>query len=298
MKLGAYIVKNLFGEPEELTKAHVIYFKIFELFMVYEVIWHSWYWGIYTLKIRDVVLPLGLARLVDISFMHNEFMPIIVASLTTIIVLVAFFRIGSKWLYAIALLLFHILYVARFSIGEIPHSANLVGMALFSFAIGLGFFDKKNERYRFIIGITIFYIGAGYFSASISKLIGTGITWVDGRHLWLWIAEKGTDILSREGEFQYTFVQTLALNSIPIATMILIVGILTEFFGILFWFNKARPFIALFLIGMHFGVTLSMNIRFDAFMIELFILGFPWPEWYNRYQHKIRGFFEPDKIPI
>lgn len=171
-------------------------------------------------------------------------------------------------------------------------------MALFSFAMGLAFFENKSERYRFIIGITIFYIGAGYFSASISKLIGTGVTWVDGRHLWLWIAEKGTDILSREGEFQYTFIQTLALNSIPIATMILIVGILTEFFGILFWFNKVRPYIALALIGMHFRVTLSMNIRFDAFMIELFILGFPWPEWYNRYQHKIRGFFEPDKIPI
>ncbi|GAB5408704.1 MAG: hypothetical protein BalsKO_10690 [Balneolaceae bacterium] len=65
----------------------------------------------------------------------------------------------------------------------------------------------------------------------MSKLIGKGINWVDGRHLWLWIAEKGTDILSREGEFQYTIVQEIALKSIPaLQPAMLVVGILSRVF--------------------------------------------------------------------
>ena len=298
MKIGKQIAWDLFGHPNEVTNAHYVYLKAFELFTAGMTIMLAWEWGLYTLKITDVVLPLGIARIIDISFMHNQFMPLFNASLITILVLISFFRIGYKWQYMIVFLLLHIQYVARFSIGEIPHSANLAGMALFSFAMGTLFFENKDNRYRFIIGITIFYIGFGYFSASISKLIGTGINWVDGRHLWLWIAEKGTDILSREGEFQYTIVQEIALRSIPAATAMLMVGILTEFFGILIWFRKLRPFITLSIVGMHFGVMMSMNIRFDAFMFELLLIGMPWPEWYNMYKHKIAYFLKPENLPV
>ncbi len=297
-RLGKLITSNLFDGPEELTRAHQIYFKFFEFFVVYEVIKLSWEWGLYTLKITDVVLPLGIANLIDISFMHGNQLPIINAVLISAIMLISFFRIGSKWLYSIAFILLHFQYVARFSIGEIPHSANLVGMALFSFALGIAFFEKASSRYRFIFGFTIFYIGLGYFSASISKLIGTGPGWIDGRHLWLWIAEKGTDILSREGEFSYTIVQTLALNSIPAATLMLLIGISTEFFGILCWFKKLRPFIILSLIGMHFGVMLSMNIRFDSFMMELLILAFPYPEIYLKYKDQIKSYISGKLIRI
>lgn len=287
MSIGKVITQNLYGEPEELSSAHRVYFKIFELFTLYYVIQLSWEWGLYTLKITDVVLPLGIANIIDISFMHGNNLPLINATLISVLMLFAFFRKGEKWIYMVALVLLHLQYVARFSIGEIPHSANLVGMALFSFAVGCTFFEKELHRYRFIFGFTIFYIGLGYFSASISKLIGTGIFWVDGRHLWLWIAEKGTDILSREGSFSYSFVQELALRSIPAATLMLLIGILTEFFGILIWFKKLRPYVTLALVGMHFGVMMSMNIRFDSFMIELLILGFPYPELMNRYNFKI-----------
>ena len=206
----------------------------------------------------------------------------------------AFFRKGPNWLYMFVFILLHIQYVARFSIGEIPHSANLPGMALFSFAVGMIFFKDKVHLYRFIFGFTLFYIGLGYFSASMSKLIGTGPSWIDGRHLWLWIAEKGTDILGREGAFDYNFVQTLALNSIPAATLMLFIGIFTEFIGPLVWFRKTRPYAILALVGMHYGVMLSMNIRFDAFMIELLLVGLPWPEWYDRY----KGIFKKSPLKV
>ena len=163
MKIRSKISRDLFGHPDEVTNAHFVYLKIFEFFTAWMTIKLAWEWGLYTLKITDVVLPLGLARIIDISFMHNQYMPIINAILITIIVLVSFLRVGFKWQYMVAFILLHIQYVARFSIGEIPHSANLAGMALFSFAMGTLFFDQKDNRYRFIIGITIFYIGFGYF---------------------------------------------------------------------------------------------------------------------------------------
>jgi hypothetical protein len=298
MNLGKLITENLFGKPDQLTSAHRFYFKLFELYIVYETINLAWEWGLYTLKISDVVLPLGIANLIDISFMHDNYLPIINAIAISILLVLSFFRKGSKWQYAVVFVLLHFQYVARFSIGEIPHSANLVGMAIFSFAVGLAAFQNELHRYRFIIGFTIFYIGLGYFSASISKLIGTGPNWIDGRHLWLWIAEKSTDILSREGQFNYNFVQITALKSIPAATFMLFIGIATEFFGILIWFRKLRPYVALALIGMHFGVMMSMNIRFDSFMIELIILGFPFPELYLKYGDQIKSYFSGREISI
>jgi hypothetical protein len=291
MNIGKLISNNLYGGTEELSKAQNIYFKVFEFFILYNVIYLAWYWGLYTLKITDVVLPLGIATMIDISFMHGNNLPLINAGLITLVMIAAFFRKGPNWLYMFVFILLHIQYVARFSIGEIPHSANLPGMALFSFAVGMIFFKDKVHLYRFIFGFTLFYIGLGYFSASMSKLIGTGPSWIDGRHLWLWIAEKGTDILGREGAFDYNFVQTLALNSIPAATLMLFIGIFTEFIGPLVWFRKTRPYAILALVGMHYGVMLSMNIRFDAFMIELLLVGLPWPEWYERYNPTIKRWF-------
>jgi len=299
MNIAHLIKENLYGGNDELSSAQVVYFKIFEFFVLYNVIQLSWYWGLYTLKITDIVLPLGIATIIDISFMHGNNLPLINAGLISILTVLAFFRKGPSWIYMVVFVLLHFQYVARFSIGEIPHSANLPGMALFSFAVGLIVFKESVHRYRFILGFTIFYIGLGYFSASMSKLIGTGPTWVDGRHLWLWIAEKGTDILSREGTFDYTIVQNIALNSIPAATLMLFVGIFTEFIGPLIWFRKTRPYITLALVGMHFGVMMSMNIRFDAFMMELLLIGMPWPEWYERYKSTITGWFtDPNKIPV
>ena len=276
MNIGKLISTNLYGGSEELSTAQKIYFKVFEFFVLYNVIYLAWYWGLYTLKISDVVLPLGIATLIDISFMHDNNLPIINAILISILTILAFYRKGGKWIYMVVFILLHFQYVARFSIGEIPHSANLPGMALFSFAVGFIFFKDKVHLYRFIFGFTLFYIGLGYFSASMSKLIGTGPSWIDGRHLWLWIAEKGIDILGREGAFHYNFVQLLALNSIPVATLMLFIGIFTEFIGPLVWFRKTRPYAILALVGMHYGVMLSMNIRFDAFMIELLLVGMPY----------------------
>ncbi len=272
----ASVADNLFENGRELSRGELLFYKLFELFIMGYVIKMSWDWGVYTLRNQEVVLPLGLANYIDVSFMFGNSLPLILAGIITLLTVIAFFRIGTNWIYLVVLILFHFQHVTRFSQGEIPHSANLIGMTLFCFAIGIFFFRGADKRWRFIFGSMIFFIGLGYTSAAISKLIGTGITWADGRHLWLWMAEKGVDILSREGEFSPNWLQSLAYTHVTAATLILLIGWVTEWIGILMWWKKFRPYVITAILGMHFGITLTMNIRFDAFVMQLILVGYPW----------------------
>jgi len=189
--------------------------------------------------------------------------------------------------------LLHIQYVARFSQGEIPHSMNLIGMSVLCFAVGAIWFPGKKQMPRFVLGSIIFFIGLGYTSAFIAKLIGTGIYWFDGRHLWLWISEKSIDVYSSLGYYEPNILQELALTYLPVASIILLIGWFTELIGFTMWWKKLRPFTTTLLIGMHFGITLTMNIRFDSFVMQLILIGFPWyllidkyvkttPKWVER----------------
>jgi hypothetical protein len=75
----------------------------------------------------------------------------------------------------------------------------------------------------------------------------------------------------------------MALKSTFIASVILLIGWLTELIGFTMWFKKIRPFTTLMLIGMHIGITMTMNIRFDAFVMQLILVGFPWYILLDRY---------------
>ncbi len=275
---------QLFEPDRDQTPGEVIFFKIFELFVIYYTIRFAWEWGIYTeFRNTEVVLTLGLANYFDVSVFFNNYLAIINAGFITILSIASYFRLGYRWQYMLVIVLLHVQYVARFSQGEIPHSQNLIGMAVLCFAIGAIFFPDKKQMPRFVMGSIIFFIGLGYTSAFFAKLIGTGINWYDGRHLWLWISEKSIDILSREGAYNPNFLQAMALKSTAVASVILLIGWLTELIGFTIWWRKLRPYTTTFLIGMHLGITMTMNIRFDAFVIQLFMVGFPWYLLIDRY---------------
>lgn len=275
--------KQLFQIDKPRTYGELWYFKLFELFIGVYVIKYAWEWAQYIPKNHDVVLPLGVANYIDISFMFRDIIPVINACLITLLCIFSFFRIQFKWQYFLVLILLHFQFAARYSQGEIPHSMNMIGMSLLALALATFFFKKPWQVSRFTFGSVYFFVGLSYFSAAIAKLIGTGLFWFDGRHLWLWIAEKGTDILSRTGAFELNFLQELALESIPIASVILLFGWLTEFSGVFVWSNKYRPYAVTAIIGMHIGITLSMNIRFDAYVLELLIIGYPWDLLFEKY---------------
>ncbi|MEX2601552.1 MAG: hypothetical protein WD355_07895 [Balneolaceae bacterium] len=267
---------ELFEPKRPVTNGEFLFHKLFELFIMFHVVSLSWKWASYTLRNSEVVLQLGLANYLDVSYLFGNSLPLILAGLITLLTILSYFRIGFRWQYLFLLLLFHLQHVTRFSQGEIPHSANLIGMTLLCYGLGVLFFEQADKRWRFIFGSMIFFIGLGYTSAAIAKMIGTGWNWADGHHLWLWIGEKGTDILSREGAFTPGWLQSLALQNVAIATIILAVGWITELAGVAIWFRKLRPWVITAIIGMHLGITMTMNIRFDLFVYQLILIGYPW----------------------
>lgn len=280
------LLKNLFefDNPESIGVR--LYLRFFELFIATYTLIYAWKWGFYILRISDVVLPLGMANHMDISIFFGNNLALVSAAIMSLLVFVAFFTTRYKWLYIIAALLLHLQYVTRFSLGEIPHSSNLVGFGMLGLGLAFCFIKDRWKGLSFAYGFLIFFIGLGYTSAAFCKLVATGITWSDGNHLWLWIAEKTTDVLSANGSFRYTWMQELALQSHLVATLLLTGGILTEFFAFLLWWKKTRPIITTMIIGMHIGIFYAMNIWFMSYMIGLPLIGYHWYKILNRLAEK------------
>lgn len=281
------LFQNLFQLEAPHSIGTKIQLRAFELFAVIFTLKYSWEWAFYVPRLSDVVLPLGLANYINVEVFFGD-LAALNAAVITMFCLVPFLFKKFRWWYALAFVLFHLQYVVRFSQGEIPHSANLVGFSLMGLGLAELFFKDIKKSLTFAFGFSLFFIGLGYTSAAISKLVATGITWPDGRHLWLWIGEKSIDILSKTGSFELNWLQELALSDWWIATVILSFGLLTELLGFLIWWKPVRPYITIMLLGMHLGIELSMNILFLAFSIQLVIMGFPW----NRY---INQLFQTDK---
>lgn len=275
------LIANIFDLDRVETKGEYLFFRFFELLICYLVLYYAWTWGVYTQQLGEVVLPLGLANYFDIRFMFSNNISIINALIIGIFLILGLLSV-NRYSYSIALLLFHFQYVARFSQGEISHGSNMVGMALLAFAVSAVFVRDAEKRHKIVLGMIIFFIGLGYTSAAFCKLIGTGPAWVDGRHLWLWIGERSTDVLSQTGSFEFNLLQEYALQYRWLATLILIFGLFTELAGFTFWFKKARPYIATLLIGMHFGILFSMNISFSKYVYIMILLGYPWPKFIDR----------------
>lgn len=273
---------NLFGFDDPETRGQRIFRRVFELFIGYGVILLAWEWGQYTLRIGDIVLELGVANWLDISFMHGNSFPLWNAGLITAMIAAGFFRLG-KWWYSIAFVLLLFQYAARFTLGEIPHSSNLVGMGLLGFALAELFFDERTSKGRFALGFSYFFIGLGYTSAAISKLVARGITWPDGHHLWMWINEKAVDEIARSGAVELNVLQEMALSNWWIATAFLSIGLLTEAFAWLIWFKKTRIPVVWGILGLHIGIWITMDILFRLSVMELLLLAFPWGALIDRY---------------
>lgn len=276
-----YLFKQLFDFEAEATPGERIFNRVLETAIVFFSLLYIWQWATYIARLFKVVLPLGLANYMDVSLMFNDWAPYLLAVIASVLALLGFMR---KWKYAYLLVvfLFHVQYTARFSQGEISHGSNLVGMCLLVLALSQLFFYKSLIRERFTKGMILFFTGWSYFSAAVCKLIGTGPHWVDGHHLWLWLGERRTDVLSQFGAFENNFLQTLIIDNYWVATLILCFGILAEALGALIWFKKTRIIGGILLIGMHFGILVSMNINFDTYIYILALIAFPWARWINK----------------
>jgi hypothetical protein len=267
---------ELFGDDGPNTRGDRLYFRLVELFILAYAVWFCWDWGLYIQQnITSVLLPLGLANYVDVSFLFDHNVALINAGLVALLAVVGFFRLWRP-AYLLALVAFHFQYVARYSLGEISHGSNLIGMGVLGLGVALLVFRSESMRRRFTFGFLYFFIGLGYTSAAVCKLIGTGIMWPDGRHLLMWIAERKVDTLSKFGAFEPNLLQEWVLTDYRVGTAILLFGLLTEAVSFLMWWRPYRYPVVLLVVGMHLGIYVSMNIFFAASTYFLILLGLPW----------------------
>ena len=268
------LLQNLFDFERRETVGEIIFYRCFELVVVYYTIKYAWRWGPYMERLSDIVLPLGIAEYVDVTFMFDNHLGTINAILITVMVLVGYFRLW-RYAYLATLLLFHLHYVARFSQGEISHGSNMVAMIVLSLAVATLAFEHRKEIRRAAMGLSYFFIGLSYTSAALCKLGASGPLWVDGRHLWMWIQERTVDKFSLTGAIEHTWLQELTIEYHLLATAILTFGLLVEFFAFLMWYKRLRPYVMIALVGMHLGIWGVMQITFSSNTYILLILAFP-----------------------
>lgn len=276
------LATQLFSDDAPETRGDRVYFRLVELFILAYAVWFCWKWGVYIQQnVSSVLLPLGLANYVDVSFLFDHNVALLNAGLVALLGVAGFFRLWRP-AYLLALLAFHLQYTARFSLGEISHGSNLIGMGVLGLGIALVAFRSESMRRRFAFGYLYFFIGLGYTSAGICKLIGTGITWPDGRHLLMWIAERNVDVLSTFGAFEPNVLQELVLTDYRFGTAILLFGLFAELASVLMWWRRWRYPVVLLLVTMHIGIYVAMNIFFAASTYFLILLGLPWNRVFDR----------------
>lgn len=284
MKFESFF-NHLFQFDREETRGDYLLVKFIELVMVYQVLLYAWSWASYMPMLNEVILPLGIANYVDVSFMFRPSFAYINAVFISVFLLIGLL---DKWRfsYLAALLFLHLHYVARYSQGEISHGSNLTAMVLLSFALAAIFFRDKTVRRKVTFGFVIFFAGLGYVSAALSKLVGSGIFWPDGAHMYLWMGERSIDRLSQDGFFEFNILQEWMFEYYWLSTLILAFGLIVELTGFLLWFKKTRWIQATLLISMHVGILLTMNIYFGPYIYILLIIGYPWNDWLNKILEK------------
>ncbi len=281
--------RELFTADAAGTRGYRLYVRAVEFFLIVYMVNFCWDWGFYIQRnITEVILPLGIAQYLDVSFLFDHYLAVGNAALVTLLGGLGFLRIWRPS-YALALALFHLQYTARYSLGEISHGSNLVGMGILALALTSLFFADERNRQRFTMGFLYFFIGLGYTSAAVCKLIGTGITWPHGQHLLLWIAERRVDTISKLGAFDPNVLQELILADYHWGTAALLFGLVAEALSFLMWWRRFRYPIVMLVVSMHIGILLTMNIFFAASTYLLILLGLPWPWLLNRLIERMGG---------
>jgi len=191
-------ITRLSSELTRSVQGRILHFRLIELLVTSQIIYFSWEWGIYLPKISSIAYPVGLANYVDVSLLlsfHNSW---INAGLITILVLMGFLRY-SKYSYTVALLFVHLQYVARFSVGKVGHGSVLPGLMFLSIALATIFFSSEKDRAEVGMFLMLFFAGLAYDAAAFCKLFASGLSWVQGDHLWMWMQENIVDQLSANG---------------------------------------------------------------------------------------------------
>jgi hypothetical protein len=280
------IVRQIFGFERAETRGDKLHAKLLELFLLLYAVGWAWQWAFFIRRLPAVVVPQGLASYFDLSpLLAGPWALVNAACLTMGALCVAVGQFRRALLPGFVLLL-HLQYVARHCLGKASHGSQYVGMGVLILAVAAWCMPTAAARRRFELGGSLFCMGVGYSLAALSKLAASGPSWVNGRHLWLWITEKSIDQLANSGHWQQNALQRLCLEHWWLATAILSLGLLTELLGVLLWFPRTRVAITLALIALHLGIFCVLGILFDAFMYQLMVVGLPWSRVFDHVLHR------------
>lgn len=268
--------ENLFPFERKLSYGEQLYFRIFEVLIAVFSLLLAWQWAVYMQRLERVLKPQGIAHYMDLSFLLGSQIPCLVAGALALCLLLGVVR-RSPYAYGAAILLMHVLYAARHSLGKAPHIAHCIGLSLIALALGTALFRSSAAHLqRFVFGFLIFCLGVSYALAGICKLVYTGIGWPDGSHLLLWIAEREMDARGALGSFDLSIVQRSIVEHRVLGTVALAFGLVTELLAFLAWFERLRIWVLSGLIAMHLGIGLTMDIYFSYNVYLLVMLAYPW----------------------
>lgn len=272
-------INGVFGYHLPHTPGELVEYKVLEAVIVGSVIHFAWTWAFFIQRISAVVRPLGVANWFDIRILFGP-PALVIAVLITALSLAGFLRLfRAAHISAFALLV--VQFATRYSQGEIPHSANMIGCFFLGMGLSSLLHDSPVHRQRFAMGYGFFLLGIGYTLAAVCKLVVTGITWPDGQHLWVWTQSRFIHETVRDGVPRISWLQRQLLDSWTLATSLLVVGIVTEIFAWLVWFRRIRYWVVLGVLTMHIGIYFSMGIFFYDATLLLTVLIIPWAAMAN-----------------
>lgn len=268
--------QNLFPFEKQLTRGEQLYFKLFELLIALCSLRLAWQWSDYVQRLDRVLKPQGIGHYLDLSFLLGSQAAYLLTAVLALCLVLGVTR-RSPFGYGAALVIMHVLYVARHSQGKASHVAHCIGLSLLALTLGAALFRRSSALFqRLVLGSLIFFFGLSYVLAGICKLRYTGLGWPNGSHLVLWIAERELDSRAAWGSFAPNMLQRLILEHQPLGTLTLAFGLATELLAFLVWFERFRSWMFTGLIAMHVGIGVTMNIYFTYNVTLLVVLGYPW----------------------
>lgn len=274
--------RELFAFEAPATRGGVWHLRLLEVVAIGLTLHAVWTWAPFIQRIEAVVLPLGLAHYLDVSVFFDHGLSFVVAAVLSAGLALGFTR-RSRYGYAVALACFHLMYVSRYSLGEISHGSNFLGMAVLALAVGTwAFHARPTGLPTFVFGFLTFFYGIGYTSAGVCKLVATGLDWPAAAHMSLWLGERTIDVTSSLGSFSLNPVQRAIVDYPVLGSAALTFGLVVELVGILAWWPPLRPWVFSALIVMHLGVDATLNIYFGDNVYLLALLAYPWARLFDR----------------
>lgn len=269
-----YFWQQLFDPDESESLGQRLQFLAFEVVVLVRANLELWRWAEIIPNQPGVPKPSGIANYIDVSFLMQGAAAQINAALCGLLLLLGLSG-RVRGAYAGAFAAFALQYAARFGLGKVQHGTNMLGMALLALAIAELAYRDVRVRRKATLGLVVLMFSIGYSLAAFAKYAATGLRWVRGQNLWLWIEQKRIDTLSAGGHGELNALQALVMRSKPLATFFLCLGLASETAAVVMWWRPARRWVMLALAGMHMGISAVMNIHFTASVLILLAFGLP-----------------------